>query len=54
MQEYEKRLLTKDQEVKASAQRAMALQAELMDAKAALAEGSRCLPAPEPSPGDSS
>ncbi|KAK9837800.1 hypothetical protein WJX74_005282 [Apatococcus lobatus] len=50
-QEYEKRLLTKDQEVKASAQRVMALQAELMDAKEALAEGSRCLPAPEPSPG---
>ncbi|KAK9862343.1 hypothetical protein WJX84_009346 [Apatococcus fuscideae] len=53
-QEYEKRLLTKDQEVKASAQRVMALQAELMDAKAALAEGSRCLPAPEPSPGTQS
>ena len=52
MQEYEKRLLAKDHEVKAAQSRVADLQQRLEEASAALADTSRMLPAPEPTAGD--
>ncbi len=54
MQEYEKRLVVKDQEVKAAQAALAALRERLGEAQAALADTSRMLPAPEPQPGKSS
>ena len=51
MQEYEKRLLAKDQEVKAAQLAVRRLEAELLDAREAAAAAAHMLPAPEPKQG---
>jgi hypothetical protein len=50
-QEYEKRLLAKDHEVKAAQQQVAALHYELAEVQAKAAETMRMLPAPEVQPG---
>lgn len=50
-QEYEKRLLMKDREVKEAQVQVAELAARLQGAEAALADTSRMLPAPEPHAG---
>ncbi len=50
-QEYEKRLLKKEHEVKEARAEVQELRARLDSTEAALADTSRMLPAPEPSPG---
>jgi hypothetical protein len=52
-QEYEKRLLAKDHEVKAAQQQLAALRHELAEAREYAAENARLLPAPEVQPGAS-
>jgi hypothetical protein len=51
LQEYEKRLVVKDQEAKAAQAAAQRLAAQLEEARCQLADASRMLPAPEPQPG---
>ena len=51
LQEYEKRLLAKDHEVKAAQMQIEHLRSEVLEAKRVMAEGSNLLPAPEPTAG---
>ena len=52
LQEYEKRLLAKDHEVKAAQMQIEHLRSEVLEAKRVMAEGSNLLPAPEPTAGE--
>ena len=54
LQEYEKRLLAKDHEVKAAQMQIEHLRSEVLEAKRVMAEGSNLLPAPEPTAGEDS
>ena len=54
VQEYEKRLLAKDHEVKAAQMQIEHLRSEVLEAKRVMAEGSNLLPAPEPTAGEHS
>ena len=54
LQEYEKRLLAKDHEVKAAQMQIEHLRSEVLEAKRVMAEGSNLLPAPEPTAGEHS
>lgn len=51
LQEYEKRLLKKEHEVREARAEVHELRSRLESTEAALADTSRMLPAPEPSPG---
>jgi multidrug resistance efflux pump len=51
VQEYEKRLLKKEHEVKEARAEVQELRAQLDSARVELADASRMLPAPEPTPG---